>query len=273
MRKPTEEAIPVKVMKVEPRDISRVLEYVGNIKAQDEVNVYPKVTGKIIEKIKEDGQQVNKGDIIAYIDRDEVGLKFEKAPVESPISGTVGRVYVDIGSNVDTQTAVALVVNMEKAKIALDIPERYLPGIVVNSESEVAVDAYPQQLFKGYVTKVSPVVDIDTRSAPIEIEIDNPQNMLKPGMFAKVKLVIERHEGATAVLKEAIIGKQSDTYAYVIEDNKAILRKVSLGISEGPYVETTEGIKPGELVVIMGQQRLGDNMPVSVEFSQEGEYR
>ena len=104
--------LPVKVMKVELKTISKALEYVGNIKGQDEAIVYPKVSGKIIEKVKEAGSPVNKGEVIAYVDRDEIGLKFEKAPVESPLTGIVGRTYVDIGSNVTPQTAVALIADM-----------------------------------------------------------------------------------------------------------------------------------------------------------------
>ncbi|MFA5260631.1 MAG: hypothetical protein WC450_05320, partial [Candidatus Omnitrophota bacterium] len=77
-----DERIPVRVQKVRLKDIQKTLEYVGNVKAQAEVMIYPKVSGKIIEKVKEEGAEVNRGDIIAYIDRDEIGLKFEKAPVE-----------------------------------------------------------------------------------------------------------------------------------------------------------------------------------------------
>src|SRR3989338_2085220 len=80
-----QQTIPVKAMKVELMYLLNKLEYTGNIKAQDEAIVYPKVSGKVIEKVREDGSVVNKGDVIAYIDRDEVGLQFEKAPVESPI--------------------------------------------------------------------------------------------------------------------------------------------------------------------------------------------
>ncbi|MEK7867827.1 MAG: biotin/lipoyl-binding protein, partial [Candidatus Omnitrophota bacterium] len=93
-----DEIIPVKVMRVELKDIYRTLEYVGNIKAEEEAVVYPKVSGKIVEKVKEDGSIVEKGDALFYIDRDEVGLKFEKALVESPLDGVVGRIYVDIGA-------------------------------------------------------------------------------------------------------------------------------------------------------------------------------
>ena len=104
------EAVPVRVIKVERKALQNILDYVGNVKAQEEAFVYPKVSGKIIEKLKEEGSRVSKGETLVYIDRDEVGFQFEKAPVESPLTGIVGRVNVDIGTSVTPQTAVALVV-------------------------------------------------------------------------------------------------------------------------------------------------------------------
>ena len=259
------EAIPVKAMKVALKDLDRSLEYVGDIRGQNEAVVYPKVSGKIIEKLKEDGSTVQKGDIMAYIDRDEVGLKFEKAPVESPLAGIVGRVYVDIGSNVTPETPIALVSNMNKMEIDLNVPEKYLPEVSLGQDAEIVVDAYPNEKFIGKVTKISPVVDLKTRAAPIQILIDNIDYRLRSGMFAKVRLTIEERKDAPVVLKEAIIGKEPDTHVYVIEGDKAVLRRVVLGIHEGPYYEVTEGVEEGDLVAIMGQQRLRDGSLVNVE--------
>ncbi|MCM8824239.1 MAG: hypothetical protein NC822_06160, partial [Candidatus Omnitrophica bacterium] len=109
-----QELIPVRVKMVRLSTIRKVIEYVGDIKAKDEAIVYPKVSGKVLEKLKEDGSFVSKGEIIAYIDRDEVGFKFEKSPIESPLTGVVGRFYLDKGEMVTPQTPVALVVDMEK---------------------------------------------------------------------------------------------------------------------------------------------------------------
>ena len=265
----TEETIPVRVLKVKLKELSEVLEYTGNIKAQDEAQVYPKVSGKIMEKLKADGSRINKGETIAYIDRDEVGFKFEKAPVESPLTGIVGRVYVDLGQNVSIDTPVALVVDMDKVKIELDIPEKYLPRVSLGQVARISVDAYPEGEFSGLVAKISPVVDLETRSAPIEITVDNPQHRLQSGMFAKVRLILAQHKDTLAILKEAVIGKEPDVYVYVIEDNKAILKKVTLGLRQGPYLEVTEGLKEGDLVVIVGQQRLQDNAQVSAEIEEE----
>ena len=257
--------VPVRVMKVKAEDIQKALEYAGNIQGEDEAIVYPKVSGKIIEKVKEEGDWVRKGDVIAYIDRDEVGLTFEKAPVESPLNGIVGSIYVDIGSSVSPQTAVAFVVYVDKMEIMLDIPEKYMPSISLGQTAEIKVDAYPENKFIGKVSRISPVVDLHTRASKVEIYIDNANHMLRSGMFAKVRLLIEENKGVLVILKEAIIGKGKETYVYVAEGGKAVLKKVALGIRQGPYYEVLSGLKEGDLVVIMGQQKLRDGSPVEAE--------
>lgn len=263
--KKKDEIVPVKIMNVRSEGLNEILEYVGNIKGSDEAIVYPKVSGKIVEKVKEEGSAVTKGEAIVFIDRDEVGLQYEKAPVESPLAGVVGRVYVDIGSTVTPQTQVALVTSTDRVEIDLDIPEKYLPRISLGQEAEIKIDAYPDNKFMGKVTMISPVVDLQTRTAPIEITIDNSDRRLQSGMFARVSLIIEKNKRTPVVLKEAIIGKEPDTYVYVIENNKAYLKKVVLGAHQGPYVEIREGVKEGDAVVIMGQQKLQDGTQVTTE--------
>ena len=261
--------IPVKVSKVEFKDLEETVDYVGNIRAQEEAVIYSKVNGKIIEKVKEDGSLVNKGEAVAYIDRDEVGFKFEKAPVESPLTGIIGRVYVDIGENVTTQTPIALVVDMRRVEIDLDIPEKYYAKIALDQKAKVKVDTYPDEEFSGRVTKISPVVDLSTRAAPIEIAIDNPEGKLRSGMFSKVSLVLTEHKNVPVILKEAIMGKVPNLYVYVVENQKAVIRKITLGIRQGPYYEVRDGLGEGDLVVIMGQQRLYEGAQVITEEEKE----
>lgn len=260
------ESVPVKVMKVELKTIQNTLDYVGDIKAQDEALVYPKVSGKIIEKLKIEGEAVKKGEAVVYIDRDEVGFKFEKAPVESPLNGFIGRINVDIGTQVSAQTPVALVVDMDKVKIKLDIPENYLPKISVGQIANIMVQPYGDEKFSGVVSRISPVLDLETRSAPIEIIISNPEHHLKSGMFAKVELIIEEHKDTPVIIKEALLGRPPNEYVYVVDGDIAHARNVKLGIHYGAYYEVAEGLKENDLVVIMGQQKLRDGAPVSIEI-------
>jgi HlyD family secretion protein len=259
------EVIPVRVNKVELQSIKNTLDYVDDIKAQDEAIIYPKVNGKIIEKIKEEGDRVRRGDVVAYIDRDEVGFKFEKAPVESPLTGIIGRTYVDKGTSVTPQTPIALVVDMDKVKIDIDITEENIPKIVLGQEAEVTLQAYPGEKFTGVVSKISPVLDLDTRTAPIEIVIPNPDHRLKSGMFARVQLIMEEHKNVPVIIKEAIMGRGNDIYVYLIKESKAYQKDVRLGIRQGAYYEVTDGLQDGDLVVVMGQQKLYNGVAVMVE--------
>jgi multidrug efflux pump subunit AcrA (membrane-fusion protein) len=254
-------AIPVQVELTRAAEIQKNLEYVGNVRAEEEALVYPKVSGKLIEKIKVEGDAVQKGEILLYVDRDEVGLKFEKAPIESPMNGIVGEITVDIGEHVTPQT----VVKMDRMKIALDIPEVYSSKISLGQEVLLKFDAYPAEAFQGKITKISPIINLANRAFPIEILILNPENKLKSGMFAKVEIIIESHENAITVRKEVILGKEPNAYVYIVENNIAKLRNVKIGIRSADRVEISEGVQKGDLVVVLGQQRLYDGAQVRID--------
>jgi multidrug resistance efflux pump len=136
-----DQAVPVKVTKVRLKTLRNMLDYAGDIEAQDQALVYPKVGGKIIEKVTEEGSFVKKDEVIAYIDRDEVGFEFEKAPIESPLTGFIGRIYVDKGTAVTPQTSVALVVDMDNVKVKFNIPEKFLPVVRPSQKAQINVDA------------------------------------------------------------------------------------------------------------------------------------
>jgi len=262
--------VPVRLAQVRTGDMRQTLMYTANIKALDEAVVYSRVPGKVSEKRVEEGMPVRKGEAILLVDRDEVGLKFEPAPVEAPLSGLVGRVYVDIGTAVTPQTPVALVVNVEQVRVKLDIPEKYLSLLSTQLLAEVSVDAWPDQIFTGRVSTISPVVDLDTRTAPIEAMVTNPGARLKPGMYARVQIVLKENRAATIVPREALIGRGEDLTTYVVREKTARLLAVKIGIRKGSELEVLEGLSPGDMVVVMGQQRLRDGAPVLVEANGNG---
>ncbi len=256
--------IPVEVIRVEKADLKEILSFTGNIKAQDEATVYSEVTGKLIENKVEEGDQIKKDDIIALIDRDETGFKFKEAPVDSPIDGIVGRVYLDRGESVSSNTPVALIVNMDEVLVQIVIIERDLPKVFKGQGAHIKVDAYPGEVFTGKVSKVSPVIDTISRTAPAEINIPNSDHRLKSGMFARVRVVVEEHSQAPVILRDAIIKESENTYCFVIRDDKAGKRKILLGMAEGNNLEVVSGLKAGELVVITGHQGLKDGALVDI---------
>jgi multidrug efflux pump subunit AcrA (membrane-fusion protein) len=248
----------VRTETVAREDLVETIDYVGTIRARDEATVYPRVTGKIVAKLKNEGDPVAKGETIALIDRDEVGFTFETAPVESPLSGVIGRIPVDLGTSVTPQTPVATVVDLSQAEIRLDVPEKYLPILSPGLKCRISVDAYPGETFVGEVVQVSPVLDIETRTAPAEIVIPNPDHRLKPGMFARVKIAARTFSGVPTISQEALVGRAPDAAVFLVEGEVARLRKVVLGFKQGSRLQIAEGLSGGETVIVMGQQRLQD---------------
>ena len=258
--------IPVSVMEVTKADLEEALFYVGDIKAQEQIEVYPRISGKLLENLVKEGQKISKGDVIAYIDRDEIGFQFEKAPVRSPIKGIVGSVYLDRGTTVSSQIAVAKIVDMDVVKIRINVMEMDLPKVKEGQFAEISIDAYPNEIFKGFVERISPVVDIDSRTARAEIEIANPDYKLKPGMFARVNIVVRERKSVLFILRDTIVKDDGEKlkYVFVVDGNGVSKRKVDLGLKEDLRFEVTNGLQEGDLVVITGEEYLKDGSIIEI---------
>jgi len=193
---------------------------------------------------------------IALIDRDEPGFKFEPAPVDSLLAGIVGRVYVDLGTKVTPQTPVALIVDMDRVEVKIDVVERDLPKVRIGQEAQIRVDAYPEKIFRGKVWKISPVVDLESRTAPIEILISNPKHLLKPGMFARTTIVTEESKDTLIIPRDALIKEGDSTFVFVVKDNQALRREVTTGMDQENSVEVKDNLDLGEEVIVMGKTRV-----------------
>ena len=191
------------------------------------------------------------------IDRDEVGFKYEPSPVLSPISGIVGRVHPDKGETVSPTVPIAEVVNMDKVRVRINVVERDLPKFKENQICNLKVDAYPEEIFEGKVVIVSPLVDLSSRTALVELEIPNQDYRLKPGMFARIWIIVKERLSVLCIPRDAILREDSSRFAMVVDKNNKIhKRKIDLGIEEDTKFEVTEGLKENELVVTLGKERL-----------------
>jgi membrane fusion protein (multidrug efflux system) len=249
--------ITVSIVRLEKGIIYDAIQFVGDVKAFDRAEVFPRASGKVKEKLKQEGDSVKKDEVIMYVDRDEVGFQFQRVPVESPIGGIVGMVYVDVGASVSPQTAVALVVNMDVVKVEINVVEKDLPRVEAGQTAKIQVDAYPDEVFQGAVEWVSPVVDLASRTATAEILIPNADFRLKPGMFARIKILVDKRENVLLIPRDALIRENSSNYVFVVkDDNKVYRRKIETGLNENNTFEVVSGVSEGELVVTMGNTLL-----------------
>ena len=264
LKKPAIEALTVRAVSLTREDIDLVFSYVGNIKAKNEAKVYSKVNGKLDSYVLNEGDKVKKDETVALVERDETGLKYELAMVNSPIYGVVGKVFLDKGENILAQsTLVALVVDMQEAVVEIDIPEQDIPYISKGCPAKLKLDSYPGEIFSGEVSKVSEVLDVASRTLDVEITLANPENKLKSGMFARIDILAGKRERALALPQDALSKEDSSYYAYVVEDGKARKVKVEIGISNDK-VEILKGLEENQKVIVFGQQGLRDGALVKV---------
>lgn len=270
MKDRTDEKVPVMVEPVKIGKIRELLYFTGDIKGVEEIDVYPKVQGKLIENRVKEGERVHKGTILALVDRDISGMKYEPFEVTSPIDGIVAKVYLDSGAVVvpptmstTMGTPIVRVVNMSKAKVIINVGDREYPKVKVGQSAEIVTDAYPSRIFKGNVNAVAPVINPYTKTAPVEIIIPNDNLLLRSGMFAEVRLIIEERRGII-IKTDYILTVQGSHFVYLDDNGIARKREIKPGIVEENNVEVLDGLKEGESIVTVGAEMLADGSKLKI---------
>ncbi|MDR0734576.1 MAG: efflux RND transporter periplasmic adaptor subunit [Elusimicrobiota bacterium] len=228
---------------VQPRDVSQDLLLTGSVKAWEEAVIYPRVDGKLLKNVLDEGNAVKRGQTISLIERDEVGAVYEPVVVPSTLAGVIGRTYLDPGANVTKSTAVALVVNQENVRILIDIPERYIGKIRNGQKATFTLEAYGDRQFEAVIYKLSPVVDTQARVVSAELQAANKDGAIKSGMFAKVKLVLDESKNVPSV-SLASVGmdtKTGENYLFVTDGDRVVKTVFKSGLRSERYQEILQG--------------------------------
>ncbi|MCL4176736.1 MAG: efflux RND transporter periplasmic adaptor subunit [Verrucomicrobia bacterium] len=181
----------------------------------------------------------------------------------APFAGVVGQRLVSAGQYVDRGQPLVDLVDKFKVKITYRVPERRLSQIQLGQEVRVTVSAYPDRVFRGVVDLVSPVVDEATRTVLVRAVVPNLEDLLKPGMFARVQTLVERREQSLVIPESALVASLDGFAVYAVNDNQAQLTPVELGVRERGTAEIRSGLTVGQSIVVRGTQKLVDGMPVS----------
>ncbi|MBI2360254.1 MAG: efflux RND transporter periplasmic adaptor subunit [Deltaproteobacteria bacterium] len=126
------------------------------------------------------------------------------------------------------------------------------------------MDAYPGRIFEGKVARLNSALDPSSRTLVAEIHVPNGQQLLKPGMFARVSLVLGEQKDSLLVPAEAVVEEDGKDFLYTVADGKAVRREVSRGWSQNSLVAVNKGVGEGEKIVVAGQHRLKPGMKVRV---------
>ena len=266
-----EELPPVRIQIVKTSPMIETLDLTGDVQGIEEIDVYPKVSGKLVEVRVEEGERVKIDQVLAIVDRDIDGVKFQPAEVISPVRGIVGRVYMDKGARVSPPdpgpgmgTPILRIVNMDQVKVVVNVIEKDFAKIKLNQKAHISVDAYPDEKFSGRITLISPTISPTTRTASVEITISNQDHRLKPGMFAQVDIIIRKKDDAILIPAYAIIEQSEMRKVLIVVNGKAKSELIELGADQGELVEIRSGLKEGDTLIVAGHHKISSGDPVRI---------
>ena len=184
--------------------------------------------------------------------------RIEDTRIRAPFPGVLSERLVDPGDLVQPGQALVTLYRDQGKEAAFRAPGRYAGVVKPGQSAEISVDAHPDRSFSGRVFFVSPELDPRTRGFQVKAAIDDPENLLKPGMFARVLIIVSRREDRPAVPEEALVALREGYAVFVVEGGRARRRSVKIGLRRVGTVEIVRGLEPGEAVVRKGHLRLQD---------------
>ncbi|MBN2764363.1 MAG: efflux RND transporter periplasmic adaptor subunit, partial [Bacteroidales bacterium] len=192
----------------------------------------------------------------------------------SPINGIVtgkyfesGELYSGAPNTAAGKAAVVTLMQINPLKATVNISERYYPMLKKGMKASVKVDIYPQRNFRGEVFRVYPTISPDTRTFPVEIVISNPDEAIRPGMFARVSLDLGQTLAlvipATALVKQE---GTNDRYVFLANDGHTARKiRVDMGERYDDKVEIiSDKVKEGDMIIVSGQEKLMDNSLITI---------
>ena len=338
---------PVKVYKVARVSFRDTLPSLGTIKGFREIELKFPSAGNVEYINFKEGERITQGDIIASLDQKEQLLKLEYAKIEldkqtklfelgsiveaklkqsqleyqsakveldktnlvALSDGYLGSLGVDKGSYVSPQDKIGTFVDIKDVYVDFGIIEKDMAKVKEGQNVEVTVESYPDQIFKGQVDSVSPLVEERSRTVKIRSKISNTDERIKPGMFGRVNVLVYEKEQALVIPSSSFKKKEDQYFVYLvhaeepstreepIEEPKAKkkdkkqkglpppqespeepgptfgtveIRNIEVSYTTPDAIEVKEGLEEGDLVIVDVEQEFQDKAKVEVTETQEG---
>jgi membrane fusion protein (multidrug efflux system) len=207
---------------------------------------------------------------LAKLQRTETLMRY--ARLTAPFSGVITARFVDPGVFIPAATtgstpqtaAVVTLMDFSRVRVQVFVPELETPFITNGVPVQVTVEELSGKPFNGSVTRFANALDEATKSMLAEIELPNPKRELRPGMYASVRLEVERKPDALLVPTQALLVEKAGTSVFIVTDGKARKIPVKTGFNDGLNVEIADGVKPGQPVILLGKQTLNNGQSVNL---------
>ena len=193
----------------------------------------------------------------------------EKKRIVAPFTGRLGIRKVDVGQYLAPGDGIVPLQQLQPIYADFTLPEQYLANLQVNQPLALTVQAYPDKTFAGRITALNSGIDVTTRSVKIRATLDNNEQLLRPGMFADVQVLLSATKPVLTVPDTAVTYNPYGNSVFVIQSGKqgtmVQLRQISTGETRAGRVEIVKGLNENERVVSAGQVKLTNGMAVTLD--------
>jgi len=193
-----------------------------------------------------------------------VEARFAKTEIRAPFAGVIGLRSVSVGDYVKEGADVVNLESIDLLKVDFRLPEVHMRQVQSGQTLQVSLDALPGKTFEGRVLAVNPLVDAAGRAIVVRAQVRNSDASLRPGMFARVRLVTADQADALVIPEQALVPQGTEQFVFKVVDGKAVRTKVELGQRRTGKVEVRGGVAVGDTIVTAGQIRLRDGVPVAI---------
>ncbi len=194
-----------------------------------------------------------------------VQSKLAQATIKAPFTGVVGLRSVGVGDYISVGKPLVALTNIDPIKVDFRVPEIFLTRLKVGQPVQLKVDAVPDRPFTGQIFAIDPVVDVNGRAVKLRAKVPNADLVLKPGLFARITIVVDKRDDALLVPETAVVPDGLGKTVFIIENGKAKRVPVELGKRLTGKVEVVKGLKPGMQIVTAGQMRLREGSTVAIK--------
>jgi membrane fusion protein, multidrug efflux system len=204
---------------------------------------------------------------------DALRTAIEKKTIRAPFAGRLGLRMVNLGQYLDTGKPIVSLQSLEPVYVEFTLPQQELAPLKTGMRVSVTTDTYPGRRFEGKLTAITPQLDPSTRSVGLQATLDNPDQFLRPGMFARVEVFLPDDQKVLAIPATAVLSAPYGDSVYVIEPSPAtngapaglVVRQqfVRVGQPHGDFLNVESGLKPGERIVSAGIFKLRNGMAVT----------
>jgi membrane fusion protein (multidrug efflux system) len=221
---------------------------------------------KLLEKggVSQEEYEATQNEVnVLEAELDLIDVQIEKAKIRAPFSGVVGLRSISEGSYLTPNATVAILKDLDPIKVEFSIPERYAQRVDVGDEIEFTVEGV-SGTHEGTIYAYEPRIDQDTRTLRIRARSPNPGGTLLPGAFADIELIFEEIPDALTVPAISVIPELGGKKVFVVENGTAASRSVETGIRTADRLQVTDGLAPGDSVIVTGIQQLRPGLPVRI---------